>query len=175
MAPEMLMEGEISAATDVFSFGVVLLELATGRMPVDANQQPLSSWAEPLLASQRWEDLIDPAMRNAWVETRETRSSLDNSEGCGASAVKEKAVPRRSVLRCFALASACLNFDPLMRPSMEDVAMALQALHTSASAERTRAPHLTRKQGSQTSEDADASPPLVESTACPELAISKTL
>ena len=38
MAPEYASSGNLTARSDVFSFGVVLLVLATGKKPVDVSQ-----------------------------------------------------------------------------------------------------------------------------------------
>ena len=38
MAPEYATSGKLTEKSDVFSYGVVLLELITGRKPVDASQ-----------------------------------------------------------------------------------------------------------------------------------------
>ncbi len=41
MAPEYFMHGIVDEKTDVFSYGVPLLELVTGHWPVDSDKQNL--------------------------------------------------------------------------------------------------------------------------------------
>ncbi|CAI5506839.1 unnamed protein product [Closterium sp. Naga37s-1] len=151
MAPEMLMTGEISAATDVYSFGVVLLQLVTGRLPIDSNRQQLTMWAAPLLEEERWEELVDPRLQRALLGRANGggaggggggRGGEDGAgAGAGAGAVGElrRLVAGRSVGRCVQLAGTCLDMDPLQRPSMEDVALSLLAIYSSACAERDEA------------------------------------
>ncbi|KAI3526540.1 hypothetical protein L1887_05797 [Cichorium endivia] len=56
VAPEYAMTGHLLVKSDVYSYGVVLLELLSGRKPVDMCQPPgeenLVTWARPLLTTQ---------------------------------------------------------------------------------------------------------------------------
>ncbi|XVF42957.1 hypothetical protein PTKIN_Ptkin02bG0001600 [Pterospermum kingtungense] len=77
MAPEYASSGKLTEKSDVFSFGVVLLELITGRKPVDASQplgdESLVEWARPLLShaldTEDFEGLADPKLGRNYVES----------------------------------------------------------------------------------------------------------
>ncbi|KAI5057266.1 hypothetical protein GOP47_0027281 [Adiantum capillus-veneris] len=62
LAPEYFMHGVINEKTDVFAFGVLLLELLTGQQPINKSQQSLVMWAKPLLDSSKIEELADPRL-----------------------------------------------------------------------------------------------------------------
>lgn len=44
LAPEYLLHGIVDEKTDVFAFGVLLLELVTGRRALDYSKQSLVLW-----------------------------------------------------------------------------------------------------------------------------------
>ncbi|XP_042482446.1 receptor-like serine/threonine-protein kinase ALE2 isoform X2 [Macadamia integrifolia] len=105
VAPEYAMTGHLLVKSDVYSYGVVLLELLTGRKPVDMSQpqgqENLVSWARPLLTSKEGlEMLIDPAL--------------------GSS------VPFDSVAKVAAIASMCVQPEVSHRPFMGEVVQALK-------------------------------------------------
>uniref|UniRef100_A0A7N0ZXK9 non-specific serine/threonine protein kinase n=1 Tax=Kalanchoe fedtschenkoi TaxID=63787 RepID=A0A7N0ZXK9_KALFE len=60
LAPEYLMHGIVDEKTDVFSYGVLLLELITGRRALDISQQSLVLWAKPLIFGSRIGEMVDP-------------------------------------------------------------------------------------------------------------------
>ncbi|PIA56210.1 hypothetical protein AQUCO_00700516v1 [Aquilegia coerulea] len=62
LAPEYFMHGIIDEKTDVFAFGVLLLELITGRRAVDSSRLSLVLWAKPLLDTNNVKELVDPRL-----------------------------------------------------------------------------------------------------------------
>jgi len=44
LAPEYFTHGIVDEKTDVFAFGVFLLELISGRKPVDGSHKSLIAW-----------------------------------------------------------------------------------------------------------------------------------
>ncbi|KAJ4974716.1 hypothetical protein NE237_007890 [Protea cynaroides] len=67
LAPEYFQHGKVSDKTDVYAFGVVLLELITGRKPIEDKRPPkdenLVLWARPLLQQGSTEKLLDPRLK----------------------------------------------------------------------------------------------------------------
>ncbi|XP_028058375.1 receptor-like cytosolic serine/threonine-protein kinase RBK1 [Camellia sinensis] len=100
MAPEYFMHGIVDEKTDVFAFGVLLLELITGRHAVDSCRQSLVMWAKPLLEENNVNDLADPSLRDAY----------DNGE----------------MKRVMSIALACIHHLPSTRPNMNRVVQLLR-------------------------------------------------
>lgn len=105
VAPEYAMTGHLLVKSDVYSYGVVLLELLTGRKPVDMSQPPgqenLVTWTRPFLTTKEGlESIIDPSM--------------------GPD------VPLDSVAKVAAIASMCVQPEVSHRPFMGEVVQALK-------------------------------------------------
>ncbi|TVU51141.1 hypothetical protein EJB05_02549, partial [Eragrostis curvula] len=66
LAPEYFMHGKVSDKIDVYAFGVVLLELVSGRKPVSAGgpkgQESLVMWATSVVHGGKLMDLVDPSL-----------------------------------------------------------------------------------------------------------------
>lgn len=48
LAPEYFQHGKVSDKTDVYAFGVVLLELISGRKPIGPGEENLVVWVRHL-------------------------------------------------------------------------------------------------------------------------------
>ncbi|MCO5547759.1 hypothetical protein L7F22_001211 [Adiantum nelumboides] len=75
LAPEYLMNGIVDEKTDVFSYGVLLLELITGRKPIEGLQSSLVLWARPFLETLNVENLVDVQL-NGDYDPQEMQSMM---------------------------------------------------------------------------------------------------
>ncbi|XP_062232772.1 probable serine/threonine-protein kinase PBL26 isoform X2 [Phragmites australis] len=114
-APEYVRAGTLTVKTDVYSFGVLLLELVTGRRAVDSTRPPaeqlLVAWARPMLRDgKRYRELADPLL---WGD-----------------------FPERDLKQAVAVAAMCLQDEASARPLMSDAAVTLAYLADAAAASR---------------------------------------
>ncbi|KAG2315883.1 hypothetical protein Bca52824_019005 [Brassica carinata] len=93
LAPEYASSGKLTDRSDVFSFGVMLLELITGRRPVDLTgemEDSLVDWARPLClkAAQDgdYSELVDPRLENQYEPYEMARMVA-----CAAAAIRHSA------------------------------------------------------------------------------------
>lgn len=76
LAPEYFQHGKVSEKTDIYAFGVVLLELLTGRKAIDTERPGIENlvlWARPLLYRGNAEELVDPQLRSSCKGKQVTR------------------------------------------------------------------------------------------------------
>ncbi|XVF39190.1 hypothetical protein PTKIN_Ptkin01aG0015600 [Pterospermum kingtungense] len=70
LAPEYAENGFVSVRTDVYAFGIVLLQLISGRKVIDPNRDgkntSLRQWAEPLIEKLALHELIDPRIAESY-------------------------------------------------------------------------------------------------------------
>ncbi|XP_031256018.1 probable receptor-like serine/threonine-protein kinase At5g57670, partial [Pistacia vera] len=117
LAPEYFLNGIVDEKTDVFAFGVLLLEIITGRKPVDSSQQNLLLWAKPFMESGNITELIDPSLEDKYDSDQMHR---------------------------LVLASAyCVRQSSAWRPSMSEVLELLTKGHDSEAAKNWRMPKCT--------------------------------
>ncbi|XP_020079922.1 probable serine/threonine-protein kinase PIX13 isoform X2 [Ananas comosus] len=106
-APEYVATGHLYVRSDVYGFGVVLLEMLTGQRALDLNrpngQYSLVDWTKPYLADRRkLARVMDPRLEGQY-----------HSKGA---------------LQAAQLTLKCLNGDPKSRPSMKEVLETLEQI-----------------------------------------------
>ncbi|XP_038886267.1 protein STRUBBELIG-RECEPTOR FAMILY 5 [Benincasa hispida] len=106
-APECTKGSTYTMKSDIYSLGVVMLELLTGRMPYDSGkpkvEQCLVRWATPQLHDiDALDKMVDPALRGLY--------------------------PPKSVSRFADIIALCVQSEPEFRPPMSEVVQALVTL-----------------------------------------------
>ncbi|CAA0834807.1 Protein kinase superfamily protein [Striga hermonthica] len=106
-APEYAMTGQLTMKSDIYSFGVVFLELITGRRAIDnmrsAGEHNLVAWARPLFKDRRkFPKMADPLLQGRY--------------------------PMRGLYQALAVAAMCLQEQAATRPLIGDVVTALSYL-----------------------------------------------
>ncbi|XP_057490000.1 probable serine/threonine-protein kinase PBL21 [Actinidia eriantha] len=116
-APEYAMSGKLTLKSDIYSFGVVLLELITGRKAIDSSRKPgeqnLIVWSRPFLKDRRkFVQLVDPMLQGHF--------------------------PLRSLHHAVAITAMCLQEHANFRPIISDIVVALEYLASQTNKESPR-------------------------------------
>ncbi|KAJ4729029.1 Kinase family protein [Melia azedarach] len=105
VAPEYANTGLLNEKSDIYSFGVLLLEAVTGRDPVDygrpANEVNLVEWLKMMVGTRRAEEVVDPNL--------------------------EVKPATRALKRSLLVALRCVDPDAEKRPKMSQVVRMLEA------------------------------------------------
>ncbi|KAI3818489.1 hypothetical protein L1987_12298 [Smallanthus sonchifolius] len=106
-APEYITAGVFNTRSEIYSFGMVLLELLTGRRGFDLNrpstEQTLVEFVKRFLKSkQKLLDIMDPSIQGQYSSTVATKATL--------------------------LALKCLNLNPKRRPNAQELVNALEQI-----------------------------------------------
>ncbi|XP_027937068.1 cysteine-rich receptor-like protein kinase 25 isoform X2 [Vigna unguiculata] len=120
MPPEYAMRGQFSVKSDVFSFGILVLEIVSGKKNTDLYQ---SKHADDLLslAWKHWTEqtpmeFVDPTLRGSYS--------------------------RNEVNRCIHVGLLCVQESPSHRPSMATIALMLNSYSVTMSVPRQPASFL---------------------------------
>ncbi|XP_031482668.1 PTI1-like tyrosine-protein kinase At3g15890 [Nymphaea colorata] len=88
LAPEYAMFGKAAERCDVYSFGVLLLELASGKKPIEksggGDKHSIVEWALPLVCDKRYDEVADPKL-NQKYNTEELKRVLLVALACAQS------------------------------------------------------------------------------------------
>ncbi|CAA2992463.1 serine threonine- kinase CDL1-like [Olea europaea subsp. europaea] len=106
-APEYAHTGKLSKKSDIYSFGVVFLEIISGRRAIDntkpTEEQNLVAWAKPLFKDKtKLTSMVDPSLEGRY--------------------------PVKGLYQAVAVTAMCLQDEASTRPLIADVVTALEYL-----------------------------------------------
>jgi serine/threonine protein kinase len=114
MAPELLSGGRISQQSDVYSFGIILLELLSGEEPMKFNLKKSSKELERISLIDTAKNAVEEGVEGVrkWVDRRLRDSyPVDTAE------------------RLISVALRCVDADPAARPEMTWVALKVSKIY----------------------------------------------
>nr|XP_043616833.1 probable leucine-rich repeat receptor-like protein kinase IMK3 [Erigeron canadensis] len=114
-APELINMEDISESTDIYNFGLILLELITGKGPVNKKPNPdrdsyIQSSLRNAILNNQISDLYHPEIL------------MDENNGNGNLTNEER------VLRFFQLAMDCCSPSPSLRPNIKQICKKLEEM-----------------------------------------------
>ncbi|KAL8511477.1 hypothetical protein ACS0TY_018032 [Phlomoides rotata] len=112
LAPEVVKNGRSSTKTDVFSYGVLILEVMCGRRPIEEGKPALVDWVWDALRRGELVNVIDERMRAA--------AGIDEAE----------------VERVVQLGLLCAHPDAKARPTMRQVVKLFEGMNEGEERER---------------------------------------
>lgn len=106
-APEYVQTGRLTAKSDIWSYGVFLYELITGRPPIDRHrpksEQKLLEWIRPFLSdTKKFQKIVDPRLGDEYLI--------------------------KSAAKLASIANKCLLRQPKNRPKMSQVVKMVQEI-----------------------------------------------
>ncbi|XP_057757158.1 serine/threonine-protein kinase PCRK1-like [Arachis stenosperma] len=131
-APEYIQTGRLTSKNDVWSYGVFLYELITGRRPIDRNrprgEQKMLEWIRPYLADgKKFQLILDPRLDKKQVFKPAQKLAL--------------------------IANRCLVRNPKNRPKMSEVLQMVNGLVESSSGASPQVPLKSAAKTNKASED----------------------
>ncbi|KAI5061732.1 hypothetical protein GOP47_0024237 [Adiantum capillus-veneris] len=146
--PEYGMSLQCTKPGDIFSFGVVLLELVTGREPTwsvgasgngsekrgyeDQGGEGLAGWAQGKVREGRAKEVLDQrALQGGGVSGRAVIISSTSSSTYPTNMGMPMDIERREdeMMRYLSIACRCVDDNPSRRPSICDVIVAFRKIH----------------------------------------------
>ncbi|KAI3498771.1 hypothetical protein L1887_34555 [Cichorium endivia] len=103
LAPEVIKTGRASTQTDVFSFGILILEVITGKRPISEGTIPLVNWVSQLMEKGELVSAMDEKLT-------QTGGEIDHED----------------VEMVLHLGLLCAHPDPKLRPTMRQIVKALE-------------------------------------------------